>query len=124
MPKYKCNDNQPAGDGKMNVQKRQKIERKIVRAILTKAKKEGYIISLDNGEEIIKLSPLNSIKAMLEQCFSVDEEHIMLKKDGHKKYIFLVYGNTGHDVICDYSTSLDEFISPIEDMCEKICLES
>ena len=109
----------------MNVKERQKIERRIVRSILTKAKKEGYIISLDNGEEIIKLSPLNSIKAMLEQCFSVDEEHIILKKDGHKfKSIFLVYGNSGHDVITDYSTSLEKFMSPIEEMCEKICLES
>ena len=68
----------------MNVKERQKIERRIVRSILTKAKKEGYTIFIHNGEETIKLSPLTSIKAMLEQCFSVDEEHIILKKDGRK----------------------------------------
>ena len=109
----------------MNVKERQKIERRIVRSILTKAKKEGYTRFIYNGEETIKLSPLTSIKAMLELCFSVDEEHIILKKDGRKfESIFLVYGNSGHDVITDYSTSLEKFMSPIEEMCEKICLES
>ena len=106
----------------MTIQQRQKIERKVVRAILAKAKKEGYAIAIDNGEERIRLS--GTIKSMLEQCFSVDEEAIILKKDGKKSTIFLVYGNTGHDVIADYSTSLEDFLSPIEELCQKICLES
>ena len=54
-------------------EKRRQTERIIVRAILTKAKREGYAISLDNGEEIIKLSPLKTVKAMIEECFSVDD---------------------------------------------------
>ena len=106
----------------MTIQQRQKIERKVVRAILAKAKKEGYAIAIDNGEERISLS--GTIKSMLEQCFSVDEEAIILKKDGKRSTIFLVYGNSGHDVIADYSTSLEDFLSPIEELCEKICLES
>ena len=40
----------------MTIQQRQKIERKVVRAILAKAKKEGYAIAIDNGEERISLS--------------------------------------------------------------------
>jgi len=106
----------------MTIQQRQKIERKVVRAILAKAKKEGYAIAIDNGEERIRLS--GTIKSMLEQCFSVDEEAIILKKDGKRSTIFLVYGNSGHDVITDYSTSLEEFLAPIEALCQKICLES
>jgi hypothetical protein len=106
----------------MKIEQRQKIERKVVRAILAKAKKEGYAIAIDNGEERIRLS--GTIKSMLEQCFSVDEEAIILKKGGRVSNIFLVYGNSGHDVITDYSTSLEEFLSPIEALCEKICLES
>ena len=106
----------------MKLEQRQKIERRVVRAILVKAKKEGYAITIDNGEERIRLS--GTIKSMLDECFSVDEEYIILKKDGKRSFIFLVYGNSGHDVIADYSTSLEDFLSPIEALCEKICLES
>jgi hypothetical protein len=108
----------------MKLEQRQKIERKVVRSILAKAKKEGFTIYLDNGEETIKMPLHCTINAMLDECFSVDEEYIILKKDGKRSFIFLVYGNSGHDVIADYSTSLEDFLSPIEKMCEKICLQS
>jgi hypothetical protein len=93
-------------------EKRRQTERIIVRSILTKAKREGYAISLDNGEEIIKLSPL-TVKAMIEECFSVDDEALLLEKDGKKGWVRLVYGNTGFDVICDYSPRLDDFLDTI-----------
>ena len=98
-------------------QKRRQTERIIVRAILTKAKREGYAISLDNGEEIIKLSPLKTVKAMIEECFSVDDEALLLEKDGKKGWVSLVYGNTGFDVICDYSPRLDDFLDTILELC-------
>jgi hypothetical protein len=94
-------------------EKRRQTERIIVRAILTKAKREGYAIALDNGEEIIKLSPLKTVKAMIEECFSVDDEALLLEKDGKKGWVRLVYGNTGFDVICDYSPRLDDFLDTI-----------
>ena len=98
-------------------QKRRQTERIIVRAILTKAKREGYAISLDNGEEIIKLSPLKTVKAMLEECFSVDDEALLLETGGKKGWVRLVYGNTGFDVICDYSPRLDDVLDTILELC-------
>jgi hypothetical protein len=90
----------------------QRIERAIVRSILTKAIKNGYSIALDNGEEAMPLQ--GSVKEMMSAMMSVDEETLLLKKDGKKGAIALVYGNTGWDVIHDYTVGLCSLIEPIE----------
>ena len=97
----------------------QRIERAIVRTLLTKAIKNGYSIALDNGEEVIPLQ--GTVKSMLGVMMSVDEETLLLKKDGKKGAIALVYGNTGWDVIHDYTIGLCSLIEPIENkfrMCQ------
>jgi hypothetical protein len=90
----------------------QRIERAIVRTLLTKAIKNGYSIALDNGEEVMPLQ--GSVKEMMSAMMSVDEETLLLKKDGKKGAVALVYGNTGWDVIHDYTVGLCSLIEPIE----------
>ena len=90
----------------------QRIERAIVRTLLTKAIKNGYSIALDNGEEVIPLE--GTVKSMMSLMMSVDEETLLLKKDGKKGAVALVYGNTGWDVIHDYTVGLCRLIEPIE----------
>jgi hypothetical protein len=114
----------PTGERNMNTtttahESIQRIERAIVRTLLTKAIKNGYSIALDNGEEVIPLQ--GTVKSMLGVMMSVDEETLLLKKDGKKGAIALVYGNTGWDVIHDYTVGLCSLIEPIENkfrMCQ------
>jgi hypothetical protein len=97
----------------------QSIERSIVRTLLTKAIKNGFTIALDNGEEVIPLQ--GTVKSMMNLMMSVDEETLLLKKDGKKGAVALVYGNTGWDVIHDYTVGLCSLIEPIENkfrMCQ------
>lgn len=106
----------------MTIERRQAVETRIVRAILAKAKKSGWDIQLNNGEEIIHLTPLKTVSRMLAECKSVDEESIVLidPANGKRRSIHLVYGNSGYDVICDYNSNLHEWLEEINDMCEQV----
>ena len=96
-----------------SIQSIQRIERSVIRHLLTKAIKNGYSIALDNGEELIPLE--GTVKSMMSLMMSVDEETLLLKKkDGKKGAVALVYGNTGWDVIHDYTVGLCSLIEPIE----------
>ena len=109
----------------MTNERRQAIESQIVRAILTKAKKSGFEILLNNGDEIIPLNPFKTVTRMLAECKSVDEESITLidPANGKRRSIHLVYGNTGFDVICDYNTNLHDWLADINNMAERIAMK-
>lgn len=82
--------------------RRQRIERSIVRQIVKDALASGYSISLDNGDgpELTN----DKLRGIMHQMFATDEERLYLYKDGCcKSWVYLVYGNDGYDVICDYS---------------------
>lgn len=94
----------------MEIAKRQKIEKKIVARIISDAIRAGYSLSVNNGEEIV-IRKSRDKAAILAEMFSVDTEHLVYHKDGVRQgSVFLVYGNDGWDVICDYTTNLDPIL--------------
>ena len=92
------------------VVKRRKMERAVCSALVKAGLEAGYGIGVYNGEEtVIKNS--TSFKAIMAELFSVDEESLLFWKDGKKAgHVFLVYGNDGWDVICDYTTNLEHIM--------------
>ena len=119
----------------MNVEKRMKIERRIVRHLIRSMKAAGWGAYLVNdGEEQQRVS---TEKEAMEAVFAVDEAHIFFRKAiNHFKFIsrcaYIVLGNDGWDCICDHSVSnpsidaddfekiMNEVIAPY---CDKICEE-
>lgn len=95
-----------------DIKLRQQIERAIVSKVITCALKAGYKMFVDNGEEPYPI--ITDKKLLLSQMFQTDEERLYLKRGEGDRYscIYLVYGNGGWDVICDYTIDLNKTIMP------------
>lgn len=94
----------------MNPSIRMGIEQKIIRRAVTDILGKGYKVSLyDGGEFTVKRS--TDLNLILNAIQTTDRD--MLKVyDGDALIgtIILIYGNDGHDVIADYSLSLEEVL--------------
>lgn len=95
----------------MNAEKRQEIERKIVRKLIRSMKAAGWVIARinDGGEPDEDTIKPNETEAM-DCVFSVDESTIYFKKkagtgDGVTHTVCIVLGNDGYDCIADHSCS-------------------
>lgn len=91
----------------------QRIENAIIRRTIKDALKAGYVLSVDDGGEVV-LRDSNKIKDIFAAMKSTDEDRLLFRKDG--KYVgmvYFVYGNAGYEVINDYSTSIEHIMDPV-----------
>lgn len=105
----------------MNPKIRSRIEETIAQAILNKLAEFGFIFSVYDGEEFV-IRDSGNIDNVLKAMFGTDDDtiyvtHPQTNVHGH---VQLVYGNGGTDVIHDYTTNLEQYISPAEELAEQI----
>jgi hypothetical protein len=101
----------------MTNQKRMEIERQIAARIVADAIKAGYTLRV---EETLRNDSANlaEIKAALHQ---MDEDKIYFYQAGqYRGMVYLVYGNDGYDVICDYSVILGKVLEPAEALATRL----
>jgi uncharacterized protein YcgL (UPF0745 family) len=103
----------------MNIQNRQRIEREIVSAALECFIAQGFKVQVDNGEEYSE--PFSSVEETLKNMFQTDEEYVyVLNTTGRKiGWVQFVYGNDGWDVICNYTTNLEKYLTMAQEVSEK-----
>lgn len=96
----------------MNVEKRQRIERRIAREAIKGLLAEGYKISVFDGEETVLTKSVDPA-AIEKAMFSTDEDQFHVERDGGEKpetgWVLFVYGNDGWDVIADNTVNLVRF---------------
>jgi hypothetical protein len=94
---------------------RQEIERKIVEKVIDSALLKRYRISVNDGEATVLKESMKKAE-ILKAMFSTDEDHLFFHdvKGNHIGWVFFIYGNSGHDVIHDYTTNLEEMMEPAE----------
>jgi hypothetical protein len=99
-------------------QRRWEVERDIVRATIEEAEKQGWTLyRVSNGEEVV--TPKSHEEA-LEAAFACDEAHLHFgTTDGQEAWVFIVLGNDGWDVICDYTLSLNAVIDALDPLVSK-----
>lgn len=112
----------------MNAEKRQDIERKVVRHLIRTTKKHGWdAIAVDNGGD--EWEPTHLEREVMDHVFSVDESSIKFHKEvagkGMTHYVNIVLGNDGWDCISDYSYSEGgEFekimLNEVDPYCDKL----
>ena len=131
------------------VRKRQAVEKRIVRQLLKDAIAAGYTCSVsyergwdvqsqeraDSREQMCQeVSPcIGSVKVseIIEHAFAVDECHLFfhdpgepaLTEDGNNnsyRYVYLVFGNDGWDVVCDYTTNLEDTLTNANALADKL----
>lgn len=94
----------------MSIKMRKRVERIICRRFILDAIAAGCQVAVNNGEE--ETTPSASLADILAAMFATDEEHLILYREGKRiGWAFMVYGNSGHDVISDYSVSIEPIIS-------------
>lgn len=87
------------------------IEATITRKVIRAMKEAGKPITVvfDGGERV----KVEGEHAILNEVFNLDEAYL-ITEDG--SWIRLVLGNE-YDIVCDYTTDLEEILSPISDWC-------
>ncbi len=108
----------------MSVKMRQEVERKIVGALVDRLLKEGFrlAVSLERGYDADEcLLGSRDREKIMEAAFDGDDCHIFVQpaegdllEDGHivsEGWVYLVFGNDGWDVISDYTTNLDPYMT-------------
>jgi hypothetical protein len=93
------------------------VELAVIRRLIEELKSyDGLSVYADNSED----KPIEqSVDDMIDTLFSVDESYLRTHSNsepyaGHR-FVFLVFGNDGWDVISDYSTRLAGIIDPFLD---------
>jgi hypothetical protein len=94
-----------------------RIARKIVDTMLS----FGMTVGVNDGEETV-LKRSTSVNDIMQALFSTDEDYIIgYGPDGKKVgVVYLVYGNSGWDVINDYSTSLELVMQPVNNYADSL----
>ncbi len=104
-----------------SVKMRQHVERLIAQALIKDGLAAGYAINVNNGGDKHELeTPSTDAKVIEETMFATDEEHLIFYKDGKRVgWVWFVYGNSGWDVISDYTTNLEHIMAGANAESEK-----
>lgn len=94
--------------------KTKEMEIRVLGAVIDTAIEQGFLITVDNGEDIpVKNSQDKEL--ILSELFATDMEWLKFQKPGQKRRgtMLLVHGNDGWDVINDYSTSVESIMESV-----------
>ena len=95
------------------------MENQVIQAMLAELSAAGFTFEIDNGEE--QVTGLVGVEAAFKQMKQTDEETIDVQKDGkHFGWVSLIYGESGWDVICDYTVNLEPFLVETMKLVEKL----
>ena len=110
----------------MDIKRRLEIEKVIREALVDGLLAAGYSVGLDNGGDRLEVAygvgPDHAAK--LKGAMGATDDERLLAVGGDLgscewAWVLLVYGNTGWDVICDYTTSLNEVVDKLQPMIDK-----
>ena len=94
----------------MNPSIRMGIEQKIIRRAVIDILGEGYKISVHDGGEYTVNRSID-LNLILNATQTTDSDALVVwDEDQNIGTVTLIYGNDGHDVISDYSNSLEEVL--------------
>jgi hypothetical protein len=103
------------------VHNRQVIERRIVFKVITDLVEEGFVLRVHDGEDWAT-EKSTDVKYLKAAMFATDEEdlYVYLPDGTYRGVVNFVYGNDGHDVIADNSTSLEADLAAVTAMADRI----
>ena len=101
---------------------RRKLERQIAIRVVKDALAEGWLVTVDNGaDEDVTLVRSDSVRAVLAAMFATDDETLSFSQDGVRKgWVRFVYGNSGWDVVNDYSTGIEALMEGANGLADEL----
>ena len=93
------------------------LERKVIKSVIQDLLAHHFLVTVNNGEEDVLVLSGNA-NNIFEACLSTDQDRLIVRRtraflDAHAGFepcygwILLIYGNSGYDVINDYTTNLE-----------------
>ena len=87
------------------------MEAAIVRNAVHELLDHGFTLSVDNGGDDYEIDRSTDAEAVIAQLGNTDEDRLLARTgDKIKGWVHFVYGNDGHDVICDMTVSLEPYL--------------
>lgn len=108
------------------IQKRVRMEMQIAQRVVRDAIKAGWRLTVDYGEDELPVENSASVERVVAALLECDEEYLILRRfDGNgaqtaKGWVRFVYGNSGWDVICDYSVNIEGVLAGAEALAERL----
>lgn len=104
------------------VLRRCRVEERITRATLRVLldAPEGYTLSVFDGEAETPKTRDFAVLAGAMHLTDEDYINVWTRAKEPKGWVRFVYGNDGYDVICDYTTNLEEVLAPVLALAEGI----
>lgn len=96
------------------LEQRQHIEKTIAFEVIECLLSMGGPVTVNDGEEDVYTG--RDGEKILKAMFSTDQDFLLVKGG----WVSLVYGSSGWDVISDYTTSLEEVITPANDLAKTL----
>lgn len=89
------------------------LEDKVIDSTINELLGHGFALSVNDGEETTLLASQDkqAIKAAMQ---TTDEDYLLVHRTAaHKSFgwVRFIYGNDGWDVISDYTTNLEQFLT-------------
>lgn len=111
--------------GSNSVSRRILIEGAMAEALVKALTDRGYGVTVDDGEENVIVNS-KDVRAIVSKMFQSDEDNVCAINDKGDvaAWFYLVYGNSGYDVISDFSANAlgnevwDKVLSPLSDELE------
>lgn len=115
------------------VRMRRGVEYAIVRKLIeTLLADKNLELTIDHGGESDTIKIGDVTLETMEDMFACDEEYLFIKtkygvlgsdheegEGSHTGWVRLVYGNDGWDVICDYTTNLEDYLKEVNEYAEQ-----
>lgn len=96
-------------------------EQDIVTRVIDVLLAAGYSLTFDDGEGYRPLVPTKDRAALLAEAMEVDDERLRAYVGTDLKgWVYFVYGNSGYDVISDYTVNLESTLKPVNDYADTL----
>jgi len=99
-------------------ERRMEVERIIVKAVIEAALAQGWTLTaVSNGEDETHAP---SIDKAMEELFACDDSHAYFRKGEESGWFYFVLGNSGWDVVTDYTVNMDDVNAAVEPLIDTL----
>lgn len=90
---------------------KREMEERIVHNAVHELLDHGFTLSVDNGGDDYEIDRSVDAEAVIAELMNTDEDRLLARAgESIKGWVHFVYGNDGHDVICDMTVSLEPYL--------------
>lgn len=83
----------------------------------------GLFLAVYDSEEIT--TPITNIKTVIIEALQTTDSDFLFcypaPDTGRKGFVMFVYGNDGYDVICDYTSNLEDILISVNQYADDLC---